>query len=218
MKKTLYTLLLAATVQDAAAQKGAEPFSLVKLPYAANALEPVISQATIELHYGKHLQTYVNNVNKLIKGTEWQNKSAKEIVIESDGALYNNAGQMVNHDLYFTAFSPNGGGEPTGRLAKAINDKWQNLENFKEEFVNSGASLFGSGWVWLASDKDGRLFIKNYVNGGNPLKDHLTPLLGFDVWEHAYYLDYQNRRLEHLKALWQIVDWDIVAVRYESEP
>lgn len=214
MKNSLYSLLLAATVQGAAAQKDVEPFTLKSLPYPTNGLEPVISKATVELHYGKHLQTYVNNVNNLVKGTEWEGKSVEDIVTNSEGSLYNNAGQMLNHDLYFTGFSPNGGGDPSGPLAEAIKAKWQSIENFKEEFVKSGTALFGSGWVWLAKDKNGQLLIKNYSNGGNPLKDNLTPLLGFDVWEHAYYLDYQNRRPDHLKALWKIVDWDVVAERF----
>lgn len=214
MKNSLYSLLLAATVQGAAAQKDVEPFTLVSLPYPTNGLEPVISKTTVELHYGKHLQTYVNNVNKLVKGTEWEGKSVEDIVKNSDGALYNNAGQMLNHDLYFTGFSPYGGGDPSGPLAEAITAKWQSIENFKEEFVKAGVALFGSGWVWLAKDKNGELHIKNYANGGNPLKDNLTPLLGFDVWEHAYYLDYQNRRPDHLNTLWKIVDWNVIAERY----
>lgn len=189
-------------------------FELIQLPYEANALEPVISKETIDYHYGKHLQAYVNNLNKLIPGTEFENATLEEIVAGSDGALFNNAGQVLNHNLYFTQFSPDGGGEPTGKLAEAIQKTWGTFENFKKEFVNAGVGLFGSGWVWLAKDQDGKLSITKEANGSNPVAHGLTPLLGFDVWEHAYYLDYQNRRPDHLDTLWKIVDWDVVSDRY----
>lgn len=185
-------------------------FELIKLPYAADALEPVISKATIEFHHGKHLQAYVNNLNNLIPGTKFENAPLEQIVAESDGAIFNNAGQILNHNLYFTQFSPNGGGEPKGKLADAIKATWGSFEDFKKEFNAAGAGLFGSGWVWLAKDKDGKLSITKEANGSNPVAKGLTPILGFDVWEHAYYLDYQNRRPDHLNALWQIVDWDAV--------
>lgn len=189
-------------------------FELIKLPYAADALEPVISKATIEFHHGKHLQAYVNNLNNLIPGTKFENAPLEQIVAESDGAIFNNAGQILNHNLYFTQFSPNGGGEPKGKLADAIKATWGSFEDFKKEFNAAGAGLFGSGWVWLAKDKDGKLSITKEANGSNPVAKGLTPILGFDVWEHAYYLDYQNRRPDHLNALWQIVDWDAVGKRY----
>ena len=189
-------------------------FELIKLPYAADALEPVISKATIEFHHGKHLQAYVNNLNNLIPGTKFENAPLEQIVAESDGAIFNNAGQILNHNLYFTQFSPNGGGEPKGKLADAIKATWGSFEDFKKEFNAAGAGLFGSGWVWLAKDKDGELSITKEANGSNPVAKGLTPILGFDVWEHAYYLDYQNRRPDHLNALWQIVDWDAVGKRY----
>ncbi len=189
-------------------------FELIKLPYAADALEPVISQATIEFHHGKHLQAYVNNLNNLIPGTKFENAPLEKIVAESDGAIFNNAGQILNHNLYFTQFSPKGGGEPKGKLADAIKATWGSFEDFKKEFNAAGAGLFGSGWVWLAKDKDGKLSITKEANGSNPVAKGLTPILGFDVWEHAYYLDYQNRRPDHLNALWQIVDWDAVGERY----
>ena len=189
-------------------------FELIKLPYAADALEPVISKATIEFHHGKHLQAYVNNLNNLIPGTKFENAPLEQIVAESDGAIFNNAGQILNHNLYFTQFSPNGGGEPKGKLADAIKATWGSFEDFKKEFNAAGAGLFGSGWVWLAKDKDGKLSITKEANGSNPVVKGLTPILGFDVWEHAYYLDYQNRRPDHLNALWQIVDWDAVGKRY----
>lgn len=189
-------------------------FSLLTLPYEADGLEPVISRQTIEFHHGKHLLTYVTNLNNLIPGTEYENMPLEEIVAKASGAVFNNAGQALNHNLYFTQFSPKGGGKPDGKLLKAIESKWGSFDNFKKEFEKSGASLFGSGWVWLASDSTGELSILQEPNAGNPVKDGLIPLLGFDVWEHAYYLDYQNRRADHLSALWQIVDWKEVGKRY----
>ncbi|MCL2167732.1 MAG: superoxide dismutase [Lentimicrobiaceae bacterium] len=191
-------------------------FELIKLPYAANALEPVISKQTIEFHHGKHLQTYVNNLNNLIQGTKFENAELETIVKESDGAIFNNAGQILNHNLYFTQFSPTGGGKPVGQLAKTIDATWGSFENFQKEFETAGAGLFGSGWVWLTADNEGKLAIINENNAGNPLTKGLIPLLTFDVWEHAYYLDFQNRRADHLKALWTIVDWKIVENRYSS--
>lgn len=189
-------------------------FELMNLPYAANALEPVISRQTIELHHGKHLKTYVDKLNELIPGTQFENASLVEIVKGSDGAIFNNAGQILNHELYFTQFSSNGGSQPSGRLAEAINQQWGSFDNFKKEFEKEGAAQFGSGWVWLASDNSGKLSIVKEANAGNPVTKGLKPLLGFDVWEHAYYLDYQNRRADHLKELWKIVDWQKVAERY----
>jgi len=189
-------------------------FELPKLPYAADALAPVISKQTIDLHYGKHLQTYVNNLNNLIQGTKFENADLETIVKESDGALFNNAGQTLNHNIYFLSFSPNGGGEPKGKLAEAINKQWGSFDEFKKEFNAAGVALFGSGWVWLAKDKDGKLSIEKEANAGNPVKRGLTPILGFDVWEHAYYVDYQNRRADHLNELWKIIDWNAVGERY----
>lgn len=189
-------------------------FELIQLPYAANALEPVISKETIEFHHGKHLQAYVNNLNNLIPGTKFENAPLEQIVAESEGAIFNNAGQILNHNLYFTQFSPKGGGKPSGKLAEAIDKTWGSFENFQKEFNTAGAGLFGSGWVWLAKDKDGKLSITKEANGSNPVAKGLTPILGFDVWEHAYYLDYQNRRPDHLAALWKIVDWDAVGKRF----
>ena len=190
-------------------------YEMPKLPYANDGLEPVISQATIDYHYGKHLQTYVNNLNALVPGTEFEGKSVEEIVATApDGGIFNNAGQVLNHNLYFTQFSPNGGGEPTGKLAEAIKSTWGSFENFQKEFVAAGTGLFGSGWVWLAKDKDGKLSITKEPNGSNPVVKGLTPIMGFDVWEHSYYLDYQNRRADHLNALWRIIDWETVGKRY----
>lgn len=186
---------------------------LIQLPYAVTALTPVISGATIELHHGKHLQTYVNNLNNLIAGTKYEDAPLEEIVAQADGALFNNAGQVLNHNLYFTQFKPNGGGRPTGWLADAINQTWGSFEAFQKEMTAESVGLFGSGWCWLAKDKDGKLSLVKEPNGSNPVAHGLTPLLGFDVWEHAYYLDYQNRRAEHIAALWNIIDWEAVAAR-----
>jgi Fe-Mn family superoxide dismutase len=189
-------------------------FELVKLPYASDSLEPVISKQTIDFHHGKHLQAYVNNLNNLIQGSQFENADLETIVKESDGAIFNNAGQILNHNLYFTQFSPEGGGEPSGKLLAAINATFGSFENFRKEFETAGTGLFGSGWVWLAAGKDGQLSITKEANAGNPLTKGLKPLLGFDVWEHAYYLDCQNRRADHLKELWKIVDWKAVEARY----
>jgi Fe-Mn family superoxide dismutase len=190
-------------------------FELMTLPYATNALEPVIGQQTVELHHGKHLQTYVNNLNNLVQGTKFENADLITIVKESDGGIFNNAGQILNHELYFNSFTaPNTGGEPKGKLAEAINAQYGSFENFKKEFNAAGASLFGSGWVWLAKDAAGKLSIEKEANGGNPVTKGLVPILGFDVWEHAYYLDYQNRRADHLAELWKIINWDVVSSRY----
>lgn len=189
-------------------------FEKVALPYATDALEPVISKTTVELHYGKHHQAYIDNLNKLVVGTEFENADLETIVKNSDGAIFNNAGQALNHNIYFTSFKPNGGGDPQGKLADAINAQYGSFDKFKEEFNAAGASVFGSGWVWLAKDAEGKLYIEKEPNGGNPLTKGLSPILGFDVWEHAYYLDYQNRRADHLKEIWKIIDWEAVGKRY----
>lgn len=189
-------------------------FEKVALPYATDALAPVIGKQTIELHYGKHHQGYVDNLNKLIVGTKFEDADLETIVKESDGVIFNNAGQTLNHNLYFTSFSPNGGGEPEGKLAEAINSKFGSFEKFKEEFNKAGAGVFGSGWVWLAKDNNGNLSIEKESNAGNPLTKGLTPILGIDVWEHSYYLDYQNRRADHLKEVWKILDWKVIGERY----
>lgn len=182
------------------------------LPYAANALEPVISEQTINFHYGKHLQNYVNTLNTLIQGTEFEGKSVEEIVKTApDGPIFNNAGQTLNHTYYFLQFkSPVKGNEPTGKIAEALVRDFGSVENFKKEFTQAAATLFGSGWAWLSQDKNGKLVITKEVNAGNPLRQGNNPLLGIDVWEHAYYLDYQNRRVDHLAALWDIIDWKVV--------
>ena len=185
-----------------------------KLPYAPDALAPAISQETVDFHYGKHEKTYIDNLNNLIEDTEFADMELEEIIRKADGPLFNNASQAWNHIFYFFSFSPEGGGEPEGDLRKAIDEQFGSFDDFKKAFVQAGTGLFGSGWVWLSRDNNGKLFITQGPNATNPLREGLTPLLTFDVWEHAYYLDYQNRRADALNALWDIVDWDIVAERY----
>ena len=191
-------------------------FELMTLPYAIDALEPVISKQTLEFHHGKHLAGYVNNLNGLLEGSPLAGLPLEEIVCKAEGGMLNNAGQILNHNLYFEQFT----GEPTksaptGQLADAIERDFGSFEAFKEAFQKAGATLFGSGWVWLSSDKDGKLLITQETNAANPVQKGLKPLLTFDVWEHAYYLDYQNRRPDHLAALWQIINWDVIEKRYE---
>ena len=190
-------------------------FSLIELPYASDALQPVIGKATIDYHHGKHLLAYVNNLNGLIPNTEFENKSLEEIVKTApDGPIFNNAGQVLNHNLYFTQFSPKPASKaPKGKLLEAINKSFGDFENFKKEFAANSVGLFGSGWAWLSANKDGELVITKEFNGSNPVRNGLKPLLGFDVWEHSYYLDYQNRRADHINDLWSIVDWDVVESR-----
>jgi len=192
-------------------------FTLIQLPYAPEALEPVISRETIAYHHGKHLQAYVNNLNGLLEGSGFEKATLEEIVCKATGGILNNAGQILNHNLYFGQFAaPKADNKPTGKLAEVIVRDFGSFEAFKEEFQKKGATLFGSGWVWLSADKDGKLVITQEVNAANPIQKGLKPLLTFDVWEHAYYLDYQNRRPDHLAALWQIVDWKVVAARYDG--
>jgi len=194
-----------------------DKFKLFNLPYESSALAPVISQQTVELHHGKHVQTYITNLNNLIKGTPFESMSLEEIVKQSDGPIFNNGAQTWNHEFYFYTFSPNGGGAPSGPLADAINKQFGNFDAFKKEFNDASVAIFGSGWSWLAKDKDGKLSILKESNAGNPLKAGLTSLIGFDVWEHSYYLDYQNRRADHIKALWDIIDWKVVEKRFEGK-
>ncbi|MEI3155398.1 MAG: superoxide dismutase [Odoribacter sp.] len=189
-------------------------FTLPQLPYAANALEPVISKQTIDFHYGKHLQAYINNLNKLIAGTEFEDADLETIIKKSEGPIFNNAAQTWNHTLYFNTFSPDARRQPEGKLLQAIEKEWGTYENFKKEFMAAGNAIFGSGWVWLAKTPEGKLLIRQEGNAGNPLTKGYTPLLGIDVWEHSYYLDYQNRRADHLEALWSIIDWKTIEARY----
>ena len=185
-----------------------------ELPYAIDALEPAISARTIEFHYGKHEKAYIDNLNRLIKGTEFEDMELEEVIAHAKGPLFNNASQAWNHIFYFFSFSPEGRREPQGDLRKAIDRDFGSFEKFKEAFVDAGVGLFGSGWVWLSRDQQGKLLITQGPNAGNPITEGLTPLLTFDVWEHAYYLDYQNRRADALRQLWDIVDWEVVENRY----
>ena len=201
-------------------------FTLINLPYAPEALEPVISAKTLGFHHGKHLQGYVNNLNAALPGSPFEGLPLEEIVQKASGGVFNNAGQILNHNLYFTQFKgiPDQVGDdsrgeavpnsPKGALAAQIAKQFGSFEAFQTEFVAKGASLFGSGWVWLQADAAGELSIAQYAGADNPVAHGFKPLLTFDVWEHAYYLDYQNRRPDHLKALWQIVDWSVVEERY----
>ena len=198
-------------------------FTLIDLPYPIDALEPVISARTLEFHHGKHLKGYVDNLNKLIAGTAFESMSLEEIIRHSSGPIFNNAGQILNHYLYFTQFRParaiaSEGEAEVGKsaLVTQIIKQWGSLDAFKAEFVQKGTSLFGSGWVWLQADASGVLSIGQYSGADNPVAHGLRPLLTFDVWEHAYYLDYQNRRPAHLEALWGIVDWEMVGNRYAN--
>ncbi len=190
-------------------------FTLMALPYAMDALEPVISKQTLEFHHGKHLAAYVNNLNAMLDGSGFEASALEEIVCKAAGGILNNAGQILNHELYFGQFcgKPTKQ-EPTGPLADAIAKEFGSFKAFKEEFQKKGATLFGSGWVWLSADRAGGLFITQEANAANPVQKGLTPLLTFDVWEHAYYLDYQNRRPDHLSALWNIINWEEVERRF----
>ena len=190
-------------------------FKLPELPYAQESLEPAISRQTMGFHYGKHLQTYIDNLNKLIEGTPFAEMPLEQIIKQSDGGIFNNAAQTFNHTFYFETFSPNGQKSPEGELAKAIEKRWGNFEAFREEFSAAAVSLFGSGWAWLSKNAEGELVITKESNAGCPLTSGLVPLLTIDVWEHAYYLDCQNRRAEYVKKLWDIIDWSIVEKRFE---
>ena len=216
-------------------------FTLIDLPYVKDSLEPIISARTLEYHHGKHLKTYVDNLNKLlddpslnydlskslneiIDTTKDQIKDLMVIVKNSNGALFNNAGQVLNHNMYFTQFkapakllSLSNQSGPKGPLMDQIKKQWNTLDAFKTEFDQKGISLFGSGWVWLSAQPDGTLVITQEPGAGNPVTKGLKPLLTFDVWEHAYYLDYQNRRATHLTSLWQILDWSTIEARYDQE-
>ncbi|BFM06482.1 superoxide dismutase [Halioxenophilus aromaticivorans] len=187
-------------------------FELPPLPYAKDALAPHISEETLDFHYGKHHQTYVTKLNGLVEGTENASKSLEEIIKTSSGGMFNNAAQIWNHTFYWHCLSPNGGGEPTGALADAINAKWDSFANFKEVFSTEAANNFGSGWTWLVKKSDGSLDILNTSNAGCPLtNEDVTALLTVDVWEHAYYIDYRNSRPNYMEAFWKLVNWEFVA-------
>ncbi|KPF66397.1 superoxide dismutase [beta proteobacterium AAP99] len=183
---------------------------LPELPYAMDALAPHISKETLEFHYGKHHQTYVTNLNNLIKGTEFESMSLEDIVRKSSGGMFNNAAQIWNHTFYWFGFKPNGGGDATGAVAAAINAKWGSFAAFKEAFNKSALGNFGSGWTWLVKKADGTLDIVNTSNAATPLTTSDKPLLTCDVWEHAYYIDFRNRRADYLGSFWSLVNWDFV--------
>lgn len=185
--------------------------TLPPLPYALDALAPTISKETLEFHYGKHHQTYVTNLNNLIPGTEFESASLEDIVKKSSGGIFNNAAQVWNHTFYWNSMAPNAGGEPTGKLADAINAKWGSVAAFKEAFNKSAAGNFGSGWTWLVKKADGSLDIVNTGNAATPLTTSDVPLLTCDVWEHAYYIDYRNARPKYLESFWTLVNWAFAA-------
>ena len=186
------------------------------LPYGNGALDAVISEQTINYHFGKHYQTYIANLNKLIVGTSFEKEKLIDIVKNSEGAIFNNASQAWNHEFYFEQFTPPFSSEPTKELAKAIDKQWESFDNFKKEFSDAAVSIFGSGWAWLAKDSNNNLSILKESNAGTPLTKGLTPVLTFDVWEHAYYLDYQNKRADHVMALWSILNWNILETRFTA--
>lgn len=191
-------------------------FELLTLPFGANELEPVISAETIALHHGKHLATYVNNLNNLLPGSEFEELPLEEIVAKASGGIFNNAGQILNHNLYFEQLqAPSEDNRPLGKLAAAIDEQFGSFEAFKEKFTTAAVTLFGSGWAWLASDADGILHILQMPNADNPVTKDLKPLMTMDVWEHAYYVDYRNRRPDHIAAMWKIINWQEINRRYE---
>jgi Fe-Mn family superoxide dismutase len=181
---------------------------LPQLPYARDALQPHISAETLDFHYGKHHQTYVDKLNGLIDGTEYQDLPLEEIIRRASGRIFNNAAQVWNHTFYWNSLSPHGGGPPSGKIGKAIEAKWGSLDKFREEFSQSAVNNFGSGWTWLVKNKQGELEIVNTDDAGNPLVDGKTPILTIDVWEHAYYIDYRNARPKYIEAYWNLVNWE----------
>lgn len=188
---------------------------LPELPYPMDSLQPVLSRETLEYHYGKHHQTYVNNLNKLIIGTEYENISLEDIIKKSSGAIFNNAAQIFNHTFYWNCMSPDGGGEPTGKLAEAINRDFGSFASFKEQFSNAAIATFGSGWAWLVKNDDGTLSVESTSNANTPIKERKTPLLTCDVWEHAYYIDYRNARPAYVDKFWNIINWRFAAVYFD---
>ncbi len=187
---------------------------LPDLPYAMDALQPHISKETLEFHYGKHHQTYVTNLNNLIKGTEFENMALEDIVKKSAGGMFNNAAQIWNHTFYWFCLKPNGGGQPTGTLADAINKKFGSFDEFKKQFTQTCVTTFGSGWGWLVKNADGSIELMSTSNAQSPMTSGKTALLTCDVWEHAYYVDYRNRRPDYVAAFWNLVNWDFVAKNF----
>ena len=203
-------LILPIMATDIAAQAR---FTPKELPYAYDALAPQVSEETLRFHHDKHYVGYVNKLNELILDTPYAQQPLEDIVVSADGAIFNNAAQMWNHEFFFDQLSPDGEARPTGALLKAIDADFGSFEQFKAQMEKAAVGLFGSGWAWLSVDKNGKLHITKEANGSNPVRAGLKPLLGFDVWEHAYYLDYQNRRADHVNKLWEIIDWDVVEKR-----
>ncbi|GAB1372617.1 superoxide dismutase [Fe] [Candidatus Kapaibacterium sp.] len=186
-------------------------FNLKDLPYAKNALAPYISEETMDFHHSKHVQAYVNNTNNLIAGTEFENMSLEEIIKKSSGPVFNNSAQIWNHEFFWEVMTPNGGGKPTGDLLNLLERNFGSFDGFKDKFVKAATSLFGSGWTWLVKNSDGKLDIVSYSNAGNPLTEGKTALLGIDVWEHAYYIDYRNARPKYVEAFFDVINWNTVA-------
>jgi Fe-Mn family superoxide dismutase len=192
-------------------------YDLPNLPYEKNALEPHISAETLDYHHDKHHQTYVTNLNNLVPGTEFEGKSLEDIIVSAPaGGIFNNAAQVWNHSFYWNCLSPNGGGEPTGALADAINAAFGSFDKFKEEFSKTAITTFGSGWGWLVKNADGSLELASTSNAGNPLTDGKTPILTCDVWEHAYYVDYRNARPKYVEAFWNLVNWEFAAANFAA--
>lgn len=183
-------------------------FTLPELPYAKNALSPHMSEETLNYHYGKHHNAYVTNLNNLIKDTKFEKMLLEEIILSSEGGIFNNAAQIWNHTFFWHSLSPNGGGAPTGKIQELINKEWGSFDAFKEAFTKSAITNFGAGWTWLAQDKNGKLQIVNTSNAQTPITNGLNPLLTVDIWEHAYYIDYRNERPKFINAFWSLVNWD----------
>lgn len=186
-------------------------FVLPELPFKRDSLAPHISAETLDFHYGKHHKAYVDNINRLVTGTEFENKTLEEIIKKANGGIFNNAAQVWNHTFYWNCLSPTGGGEPTGSLASMLQSNFSSFNEFKEQFTNTATKLFGSGWTWLVKTVDGHLTIETTSNAGNPLKEDKVALLTCDIWEHAYYIDYRNARAKYIEAFWNLVNWDFVA-------
>lgn len=191
-------------------------FELPPLPYAKNALAPHISEETLEYHYGKHHQTYVTNLNNLVPGTPFEKATLEEIIMKATGPVFNNGAQVWNHTFYWHSLTPKGGGEPSGKLAEAINRDFGNFAAFKEQFTKAAIGTFGSGWAWLVKNADGKLEIVSTSNAANPMTDHKKPLLTCDVWEHAYYIDYRNLRAKYVDAFWALVNWEFATKNFTS--
>lgn len=185
------------------------------LPYDRDALAPVISAETLDFHYGKHHQTYVTNLNNLITGTEYESSSLEDIIRSADGGIFNNAAQVWNHTFYWNCLSPTGGGEPSGSLADAITTRFGSFDAFRETFIKSATTNFGSGWTWLVKSAEGELDIVNTSNAANPMTDGLIPLMTIDVWEHAYYIDYRNARPKYLDEIWKIINWEFIEANFD---